>query len=501
MLVVAAVLLGCCSGGAPQSERVARVRRVELPPPAPPAPPAPAPARPPAPPAPAELLHLVPSQVVVSSIAGAVLHTAELVDGNLETAWNSAQDDVTRSWIAFRVPRDARVTSLRLTAGFVKVDGPRDFFTGNYRVRKVRVSRDGEALGEHALDPDDRGLQTIAVAGPGGEYRIDFVDLVAGTSERWRQTCVSELEVLGVPGAERHAAPAPPLVRIGSFAGIPAADGRVTPLVSARGMVVQKRPAIDRQDLARILQGAWLTPAEPRAWTVLGGDGGDRVALVWLTHRSGSERAAERRRARRGLRRLPAGSEGCSSEGACPELHAARVSLPARGVPQVERLVEIGEDMCGPDTYLEQSIGHADPAFGANFAGRIDLEELDADGSVEASFRVRWQTTPQCAVGYNELRRLLILDVESSQVQLEVTLFEHPQASSLPRVDTRLSPRDLDGDGHPDFEMRTTELLQCFGEERGPDCGYRTQDKTLLYDPASDRWIERPLAPSPASSP
>lgn len=489
------LLLGSCGEGASGPPPRAPTR--SAPSPAIAAPPGPEAAAPrAAPPEPVELLHAVPSQVVVSSIASAVLHTAELVDGSMETAWNSEQDDVTRSWVAFRLPADARVTSLRMTAGFVRVDGSRDFFTGNYRVRKVRVSRDGEPLGEHALDPEDRGLQTIPVAGPGGEWRIDFLEQVPGTSQRWRQTCVSELQVLGLPGAERHATPTQPAVRIGSFAGVPAADGKVPPRLSARGMTLEKRPALDHRELARTLQGNWLTGVEPRAWAVLRAESGDRVALVWLTHHAGSETGAQRRRTKRGLGRLPAGSEGCA-DGSCPELYVARVSLPARGVPQVERVEQVGEDMCGADVYQEQVMGHADP--GSNFAARIELLDLDGVDGLEARCRVRWQTTPVCPVGYSEYRRELILDLDSSQVQLEQTLHYLGGGIAGERHETRLAPRDVNGDGHPDFEATSTSYVACLREDdQGCHAGYRTERTTLLYDAATDRWLEAPT-PAPAA--
>jgi hypothetical protein len=39
---------------------------------------------------------------------------------------------------------------------------------------------DGD-FGTHALDPDVRGLQDIAIGGPGGAFRIEITDVVPGT--------------------------------------------------------------------------------------------------------------------------------------------------------------------------------------------------------------------------------------------------------------------------------------------------------------------------------
>lgn len=147
---------------------------------------------------PVDLLHAVGTELAVSSAyRDSMQQVAHLVDGDLETAWNSRTGDLVGSWIEVRVPRGATVTGLRLTVGFTKTQGQRDLFEGNHRIRRVRVSRDGEALGEHELDPSSRELQGIEVTGPGGVYRIEILEVVPGDNERWREICVTELRVLG----------------------------------------------------------------------------------------------------------------------------------------------------------------------------------------------------------------------------------------------------------------------------------------------------------------
>lgn len=145
-----------------------------------------------------DLLHALEADVAVSTAYRDRASQADaLVDGSLETAWNSRTGQLAGSWIEVRVPADARVTSIQMTAGFTHVQGANDLFTGNHRVARVRVSRDGTVLGEHALDVESRALQTLPVTGAGGVYRVEVIEVRPGTRANWRETCVSELRVMG----------------------------------------------------------------------------------------------------------------------------------------------------------------------------------------------------------------------------------------------------------------------------------------------------------------
>lgn len=188
-----------------------------------PAEPAPPPAVP-ADDAPVDLLHAVPTAVAVSSAyRDDVEQVSRLFDGDLETAWNSRPGDLAGAWIAFRLPDGASVTSIGLTAGFTKVTERADLFTGNHRIARVRVTRAGETLVEHALDVGSREVQSIPVEGGGGDYRIEIVEVAPGTREGWRETCVSELRVMGrAPDArpDRYR----PLAAIGELPALPTAE-------------------------------------------------------------------------------------------------------------------------------------------------------------------------------------------------------------------------------------------------------------------------------------
>lgn len=166
------------------------------------------------------LLISTPTTVAVSStVANAAILPEHVVDGKLSTAWNSQTGELAGAWIAVRVPADARVKSVKLTAGFVhKHKKLGDLFTLNPRIKKVRISQAGKTLVEKALDIDNRGLQEIAVDIAGGDFEVRVLEVVPGKRKNWREACVSELEVWGsVPKVVKSK----PSVRIRSLDAAP----------------------------------------------------------------------------------------------------------------------------------------------------------------------------------------------------------------------------------------------------------------------------------------
>lgn len=177
-----------------------------------------------------DLLRATEAAVAVSSVVdNANDRPDRLVDGDLATAWSSRTGEMERTWIEVRVPEDARVHHFELTAGYTRQTERRDLFTANVRIRRLRISRDGQALGEYDLDPAQRGLQIVPASGAGGRWRIELIGLVAGTRSAWREVTVSELRVMGVAGASgRRALPVAPAVTVGPSAtagAATAADG------------------------------------------------------------------------------------------------------------------------------------------------------------------------------------------------------------------------------------------------------------------------------------
>jgi hypothetical protein len=174
-----------------------------------------------------DLLHRVPMRVAVSSVvANEAFSPFDLVDGDVTTAWNSRTGDA-RPWIAFRVPPSTRVERVRMTVGFTAIAGKGaegDYFTMNRRIRKVRVWQDKVSLREVTLDPESRDLQDVPIDGNGGDYRIEIVDTIPGSRKDWREVCVSELQVIGVPppGMKPHDDLE---VLVGALDGTPVTDG------------------------------------------------------------------------------------------------------------------------------------------------------------------------------------------------------------------------------------------------------------------------------------
>lgn len=153
--------------------------------------------------APIDLLHAVGTDVAVSSVyRSQATQAARLIDGDLETAWNSRTGDLVGAWIEVRLPADAQVTSIAMTPGFTHHTADRDLFTSNHRVSSVHVLHDGAEVGTFPLDISAPALVTIPVHGTGGVYRIEIAAVTVGSRADWRETCISELRVMGhAPGA------------------------------------------------------------------------------------------------------------------------------------------------------------------------------------------------------------------------------------------------------------------------------------------------------------
>jgi hypothetical protein len=161
------------------------------------------------------LLASSPTTVAVSStVDNAAIVPEHLVDGKLDTAWNSRTGDLQHAWVAFRVTRDAHVSTIKLTAGYAKRDKQGDLFTMNQRIKRVRVLRDGVQLAVHTLDVERRDLQDIAIDADGGDFTIEVVELVAGSKASWQEVAISELEVWGTVA---KVVPSRPTVRVGSL--------------------------------------------------------------------------------------------------------------------------------------------------------------------------------------------------------------------------------------------------------------------------------------------
>lgn len=178
-----------------------------------------------------DLLHFTDARIGVSSKVDNPRDFAEHVaDGRLDTAWNGKTGDLVGGWIGFRVPKETRVRVIELVVGYAaKSKKGEDLFTMNHRIAKVRVTRDGAKVLEHAFDPDVRDYQRIVLDAPGGDFKLEVLETKAGTKKEWRELVVSELRVLGVAGAAKRATTGIPRVHVGGFDAPPPAVVAATP--------------------------------------------------------------------------------------------------------------------------------------------------------------------------------------------------------------------------------------------------------------------------------
>jgi hypothetical protein len=164
-----------------------------------------------------DLLREAPATLRVSSqVANPKIRPDHLVDKSLETAWNSRTGELAGAWI--EVTTAGTIEELRLTAGHTGHGaGGEDYFTMNPRIQKITVLKGDTVLVTAPLDITRRDLQTVKVHAD-GMLRIRIDEVVPGSKPRWREACISELEVWGTlpAGARKPGKPtvvvAPPPV-------------------------------------------------------------------------------------------------------------------------------------------------------------------------------------------------------------------------------------------------------------------------------------------------
>jgi hypothetical protein len=160
-----------------------------------------------------------------------------LVDGRNETAWNSKTGDLVGAWIDIKLPADSQVGALGIVVGFDHKNKDGDLFTMNHRIKKIRILSNGTLVKEHAFSTDMREMQFVPIQKMTGSIRIEVTEVTPGTKANWKELCVSELMLLGVPGSAGAVAPKAPQVVIGKFGGVekiaPPLAGLAPPTYSA----------------------------------------------------------------------------------------------------------------------------------------------------------------------------------------------------------------------------------------------------------------------------
>lgn len=166
-----------------------------------------------------DLLHWGPARLAVSSnVKNPRDYPEHLVDGNEGTAWNSRTGDLVGATIAFEVPADSKIQTLVLSAGFHKTNAKgEDLFAMNHRIRSVTVhagSLEDPPLLTLTLDPNRREPQAFPFEQPGGLYWLKVAAVQPGTQKAWKELAISELRVMGLPGAGAYGLPRIPDVSI-----------------------------------------------------------------------------------------------------------------------------------------------------------------------------------------------------------------------------------------------------------------------------------------------
>lgn len=164
------------------------------------------------------LLTQTPSIVAVSStVDNAAIKPEHIADGKLDTAWNSRTGELTPH-VLVRVPATAKITSIKLTAGFTKVDKKLgDLFTMNPRISRVRITS-GTKSQDFTLDVTRRELQELPFEAT-GDIDIAVLGSVPGSKKSWREISISELEVWGTTSVAPKAQK--PAIRLHSLDALP----------------------------------------------------------------------------------------------------------------------------------------------------------------------------------------------------------------------------------------------------------------------------------------
>ncbi|MDB4995463.1 MAG: hypothetical protein JWM74_2895 [Myxococcaceae bacterium] len=360
------------------------------------------------------LLYTTPAVVAVSSKVDNPKDFPEhLIDGKPETAWNGKTGDLVGGWIAFRVPQDAHVNVIAMSAGFDKRSKTGDdLFSQNHRIARVRVSRNGAALKEVSFNLGKRTPQDIKVDAAGGDFKIEVLEVAPGTKAEWRELTVSELAVWGTRGATRLEGTHLPSVRVGGLdavdagadAGAAPASGKPTrgPFASLAAFCAsheaewKPRFAAEKDDYPGFIEGPYCTVSGE---ALLSEKAPARIlearVVVLTTHDARNQHVAIK--TRRGWFITPAivGTEelrnpgcagGCSDQPAEVRLSAATPRMP---------LVVTHRETCWSNPWPGASDGYEDDPGSRHFQRTADVCTVADDGTPSCrSFTTGTATRP-----------------------------------------------------------------------------------------------------------
>ena len=146
-----------------------------------------------------DLLHAVPTTVIVNACDTSPCDPAALVDNNPATAWGARSY---RSAIVVRLPSNVRVSGVRVTIG-----APGAAFAAYPRASVLRVALGAQKVGDFHLDPTQRGAQWVPFNVQGGDLKLVFDFYQSDSAVPDRIHFVSQLEVRGLALSPSTASP------------------------------------------------------------------------------------------------------------------------------------------------------------------------------------------------------------------------------------------------------------------------------------------------------
>jgi hypothetical protein len=389
-----------------------------------------------------DLLHETPTQIAVSSRVDNPHDWVEhLVDGRLETAWNSKTGDLVGGWFGFKVDPRVRVRRLELAVGYLgRSKRGEDLFAMNHRITRIRVTRNGEVVLEKDLDAESRKLQAINVDTEGGEFRITVLAVRPGTHAAWRELAVSELRVLGdVPETMARARSSQmPEVFVGDYS----------------------HRAKHRVDTGSAAPDATVSPTPRKSWKIAIPDGP--------------------------LDAIPAGESACG--------YFRRMRLPRlEGGTEPEPDDELGKRLADMKTELSRYFACAEATGGAwvTWLSDIELPPTDDDGRpFPPSF------SGMLSIGFLErdtsgaviLRKSTFIDPTSTCTDNHCDRIYHDEFRQVGHL--RLNPLgDIDGDGSPDVELSGDVNVHTCSPEEPPPTPFKVY---FARKGEAVRWIHAP---------
>lgn len=222
-----------------------------------------------------------------------------LVDRDDASAWVPREGETVGAWAEYEVPEGVEVGAFRLLLGEVAPAG----VARVVRPRQVRVTRDGNPVGEFDVDPRRRTAQFIPATGGAGLWRVE---VIAATSLRDADggapaLLISDLQPWGSPAPGLNASSCEVVPQVGPSRA--SAEGlRVSPPAATLAAWCDRFRAGSARDGGSNIPGgdasvaacsfgaeAEVTPSE--GTTLRGPHGGSILDAQWLCTRAPEETA------------------------------------------------------------------------------------------------------------------------------------------------------------------------------------------------------------------